>query len=362
MTKLYSVFGYHDNLHFKDKVVYVINTISVILALLFNMFYIFLIKFYPAVPSTTFYLLSCILVFFLLKNQQFTLAKLLMLIGFLLQESSVVFMWFPKATGFNFYYFIIVPITFFIFDFEVKIERLLIISFNVIATFMLFLSEALPDVQNAIEIPIKILWLFKGISVVTASGSIAVVFYIYSINLTNVHKELKFLANTDGLTRIFNRRALFEQGEKYFSASQKYNRDFSLALIDIDHFKKINDQHGHPVGDQILIQLTELVSKNIRQQDVFSRYGGEEFAVILKDTSLYDSYHIMDKLRKSIENHNFIVSAHETIQLTISAGVVQFHRDYKNFDMMVQHVDKALYQAKENGRNQVIQRKTIDSV
>ena len=355
MTKLLHYLGYSDQLYFKDKVVYIINSISFCLALLFILFYLYLIKFLPAIPSTALYLMSCIAVFNLLRKKYFKIAKLLVIIAFLLQDSAVVFMWFPRETGFNFYYFIIAPITFFIYDFDKKDERFLIIFFNAIATTLLLLSEIIPTHESAIAIETNILWFFKGISVATASGSIAFVFYIYATNLTRVHNELKYLANTDGLTRIFNRRVMFEEGEKQFSVCKKYDRDFTLALIDIDFFKRINDQYGHPAGDEILIQLTKLISSSIRQNDIFSRYGGEEFAIILKDTTQGYAFQIIDKLRIKIENHTFIVENNISIKLTISAGMVQFSDAYASFDLMVRNVDNYLYQAKNGGRNKVIQ-------
>jgi len=355
LSKIFNYLGYGDQLHFKDKVVYIINSISFCLALLFNMFYLFLIKFTPAIPSTTLFLISCIAVFYLLKKQHFNAAKLLVIIAFLLQDSAVVFLWFPRETGFNFYYFIVAPITFFIYDFDKSDERFLIIFFNAIATILLLLSEIIPAHESAIIIETNTLWLFKGISVVTASSSIAFVFYIYATNLTRVHNELKYLANTDGLTRIFNRRVMFEEGEKQFDVCKKYDRDFTLVLIDIDHFKRINDQYGHPAGDEILIQLTKLISSSVRQNDIFSRYGGEEFAIILKDTTQDFAFQIIDKLRLKIENHTFIIENDISIKLTISAGIVQFSDVYASFDLMVRNVDNYLYQAKNGGRNKVIQ-------
>ncbi len=239
-----------------------------------------------------------------------------------------------------------------------KDERIMIIIFNTIATLLLLFSELTPASKSAIAIDQNIIWLFKGISVVTASGSIAFVFYIYASNLYLVHKDLRYLANTDGLTRIYNRRVMFEEGEKQFDVCKKYGCDFTLALIDIDHFKRINDQYGHPAGDEILVQTTAFISSNIRQHDIFSRYGGEEFAIILKDTNQEYAFQIIDKLRKMIENHTFTLKDNTKIKLTISAGMVQFSDMYTSFDLMVRNVDSFMYQAKESGRNKVVQQNT----
>ena len=110
------------------------------------------------------------------------------------------------------------------------------------------------------------------------------IFYRYTIDLSEKQNELRYLANTDPLTKVANRRVLFEQGEKEVYLAHKYAYEFTLIQLDIDCFKSINDSYGHPVGDEVLIKLTQVIRNHIRRKDTFSRHGGEEFAIIIRKT------------------------------------------------------------------------------
>jgi len=348
--------GYNSKLHYKNRIAYVTNSVSLVLAMLFLGFYIFLIKFYPPVPGTIAYLISVVVVFILLKHHKFGAAKLLILIGFMLQESSIVFIWFPQDIHFSYYYFIIAPLTFFVYDYDIPREKALILIFNTLAAILLLISELSSYRPYAHQTSQEIIFLFKSISVFTVVFSIIFVFFIFSKELSKVHRELSWLANTDSLTKIYNRRILFELGKEHFNLSSKYDRHFSLILLDIDHFKQVNDNYGHPVGDDVLVKITELISGQIRKNDIFSRYGGEEFALILKDTNKTESIVIAEKLRKSIMDYDFDIDidTREVLHITISAGVAQFNDKYETFGSMVQVADKALYKAKNSGRNKVV--------
>jgi diguanylate cyclase (GGDEF)-like protein len=108
------------------------------------------------------------------------------------------------------------------------------------------------------------------------------------------------------------------------------------------------------VGDSVLVQLTELVSKHIREEDILARYGGEEFAIILHDIKPHTGIKIANSIRTRIERHPFIINNHKTAKLTISIGAVTYGTNYSSFDEMVIAADKALYEAKETGRNRVV--------
>lgn len=341
-------------MHYRSRIAYIINGCSMLLAALFLLFYVFLIKFSPAIPGTMIYLFSTIFVFYLLKKKHFKLANFLIVFGFLMQETSIVFVLFPHEIHFNLYYFIVAPITFFIYDIEDPIERIGIYFFTGVAVLLFLVSEMGVYSPYAYQPTSEIVKLFKGISVFTSILSITIVFHIFTKELSKVHKELSQMANTDSLTRIYNRRFLFDLGDSQFHLANKYNRSFVMILLDIDYFKKINDTYGHPVGDSILVQLTDLIRSQIRKGDILSRYGGEEFAVLLKNTELEDGVHIAEKIRNSIEHHEFTTSSNEPLRVTISAGVVEYANDYSSFGEMVHDVDTALYEAKNSGRNCIV--------
>jgi diguanylate cyclase (GGDEF)-like protein len=169
--------------------------------------------------------------------------------------------------------------------------------------------------------------------------------------------ELEKLATTDPLTGVYNRRQLFKIGEQELQRSQRHNRPLSILMLDIDHFKKINDLYGHSVGDQALIFLTETIIKSLRTSDFFGRFGGEEFVVILPETTLTEALDIAERLRRHIAEISFLSSG-QFISLTVSIGVANFETSSANFDYLLHKADQALYEAKHQGRNRVV---TIDN-
>lgn len=162
--------------------------------------------------------------------------------------------------------------------------------------------------------------------------------------LTNTNKNLRIKAYYDSLTGIYNRRG-FEESIKNKNLSFNY----SLAILDIDKFKLVNDTYGHDVGDTILKELSSVISKKIRQNDIFARWGGEEFILLLQTGDLAIAEKITDKLRLDIEKADFPVVKH----ITVSFGISNFKTSKQTFDEVFKNADNALYQAKENGRNRV---------
>jgi diguanylate cyclase (GGDEF)-like protein len=173
-------------------------------------------------------------------------------------------------------------------------------------------------------------------------------FTLVSIKLEESTKQLEILSTTDSLTKVFNRRKLEENLLEEISRSKRLNNTFCLLMFDIDHFKKVNDQYGHPVGDKLLIALAEHISSQIRYEDTFARYGGEEFILVLSNTALSDAKEKAEHLRKSISE----IVIQDTISVTISIGITQFQKE-DNLEQLLTRVDKALYNAKESGRNKV---------
>lgn len=163
--------------------------------------------------------------------------------------------------------------------------------------------------------------------------------------------ELLRLSITDNLTKLYNRVKLDKSLQEEMNRSLRYNTNFSIILLDIDYFKKVNDNFGHQVGDEVLIESAQVLSKNIRNVDILGRWGGEEFLVICPETKIEDAIKVAFHINAAIKLHKFSTYPNT---VTMSLGVASFNKDIKNVDDIILNADKALYQAKEEGRDRVI--------
>ena len=159
-------------------------------------------------------------------------------------------------------------------------------------------------------------------------------------------------ASSDQLTGVANRRALFESAELEFARYARQPRDISMLILDIDHFKKINDTYGHPAGDQVIRRLAIVLVKSVRSIDVVARLGGEEFAVFLPSTDVAMASEIARRIRENIRAERVEVSGHQ-IEFQVSIGAAQVGREIDNLDALIGAADEALYDAKRGGRDRV---------
>lgn len=169
--------------------------------------------------------------------------------------------------------------------------------------------------------------------------------------------ELAHSAITDHLTGAFNRKRFDEEMQKALARRRRNGVSTALILLDIDHFKPVNDTHGHDVGDQVLVELTQLIQKSLRVPDLLARWGGEEFVLLLPDTGLSEAHYLAERLRQLIASHCFSVAG----TITASLGVTTLQSTDCPHSCM-KRLDEALYQAKHAGRNQVIEAPPIVSV
>ncbi len=180
-----------------------------------------------------------------------------------------------------------------------------------------------------------------------------------SVGFLVLHKDraeesAQRLAVTDPLTGTFNRRTFLELADKEIARSRRAGSALSLVLLDLDHFKRINDQHGHVVGDGVLIRFTKIVQACLRCEDLLVRYGGEEFCVLLPDVALDGAVALAERIRQSVERTGF-GGGSSPLRVTVSAGVARLGReDSDDIAHLLKRADEAMYGAKAAGRNQVL--------
>lgn len=175
------------------------------------------------------------------------------------------------------------------------------------------------------------------------------------LNITQLkllQEKLEFLATTDSLTGILNRRHFIELSEKEMNRVQRSRTPLSIAMIDIDHFKSINDTHGHTVGDLVIKELVAICKDALRPYDLLGRIGGEEFAITMVECDLQKAFIVSERLRERVANH--VISADgKDISIKISVGVAELSGDMESFESIMNRADQALYLAKNLGRNRV---------
>lgn len=173
-----------------------------------------------------------------------------------------------------------------------------------------------------------------------------------AIKNAELFNEVQTLTKIDTLTGAYNRRGFHELCQHELVHAKRSNKPQSMLMIDIDFFKNINDQYGHPIGDQILCLLAEKLQRNLRQSDIFCRFGGEEFAILLPETNIQTAKIIAERLRINVSNYIFEV-AKMSLGLTISIGISWMHGEHAELGILLDRADEAMYQAKRGGRNKV---------
>ncbi|MBZ5551082.1 MAG: GGDEF domain-containing protein [Acidobacteriia bacterium] len=175
------------------------------------------------------------------------------------------------------------------------------------------------------------------------------------------HRQMETLAATDELTHLPNHRSFQERIEEEISRSRRNKKPLSLLMVDIDHFKKLNDTYGHPFGDAVLGQLATILESCLRREDFAARYGGEEFAVVLPDTSREGARQSAERFRTEVGRTAFTYEGNSA-QLSISAGIATYPRDATSKEQLIENADRALYVAKRTGRNRIAQYHVIETM
>ncbi len=186
---------------------------------------------------------------------------------------------------------------------------------------------------------------FDRLSVVSAQLALA-------IKKARLYQEVQELSIVDGLTGTFLRRHFLERFEEELQRSRYHRLPLSFLMVDIDHFKKCNDKYGHLVGDVVLKDIAHLLEEGVREIDLVGRYGGEEFSLLLAETNRESALQVAERLRFSVERHQF--KAYDEVgKVTISIGLATFPGDAQGTENLIDKADRALYKAKQSGRNKV---------
>lgn len=200
-------------------------------------------------------------------------------------------------------------------------------------------------------------FVFSGLTALVVGGVLFVFFYWLvgriGAQFESHRRLLADLAMRDGLTRLLNHRMFYTLLEKEVARTQRYDKPLSLLMLDIDHFKRVNDSFGHVAGDMILADLGRVINSQVRNADSVCRYGGEEISVILPETGVEEAVQLAERIRRAIEAHHFDIGQGKSTGITVSIGVASLAGPDTSVEKLVAVADKAMYAAKEGGRNRV---------
>ncbi len=213
-----------------------------------------------------------------------------------------------------------------------------------IATLWFIRSEVRSGPDSSLQTLMDVLFFCVGTGIA---------FGFFWMTTAELSYELETMASTDSLTRIYNRRVFREWCEREFAHSLRNGTPFSLVIIDLDHFKRVNDRYGHGGGDEVLIAVVQIMRESIRSIDTLGRWGGEEFVALLPGTGMDEALIVAQRVRRNIEQHALKIDQ-ASVHITVSLGIAALRDGEDTLDAMFLRADQALYLAKESGRNRAL--------
>lgn len=214
----------------------------------------------------------------------------------------------------------------------------------------LFIAIWTDTLDELFEPPKLLTTIFEDLFQVIGFVLIIVGIYTWVKHNNKITQQLYELSRTDSLTGLLNRRSFLEKVNYEIEKSHRYKKIFSILMIDIDHFKPVNDNYGHPCGDAVLKELAKVIAGNMRKTDIISRWGGDEFLVFIPESSAESCFNVAEKLRLHVEGTSISVEKN-SINFTVSIGIAIFRKEDLTSEALVSRADKALYEAKQKGRN-----------
>ncbi len=186
-----------------------------------------------------------------------------------------------------------------------------------------------------------------------ASAMILAIFAIVIAQWRDRERQLRELVKTDYLTEVHNRRSFMERAELEFSRACRHGKPLTIVMVDVDHFKRVNDEYGHSIGDEVLKLVAKILAAEVRRHDIVARYGGEEFVLLLAETDAAQARVMAERCRSSIESAKLLLYG-SPVSVTASVGIADYpHEAVSRIEELVDRADQALYEAKQAGRNRV---------
>ncbi len=252
-------------------------------------------------------------------------------------------------SGFHYY---LVPMIMFIFFNHKHTAVMIIFQAFVIFFLYMFLYFYTHSAGYSVNVRTDVLNVLNFMNIAINFTALGMLGYYFRIASETAEHKMEQLASTDQLTRLYNRRKMREVMEAQRIRFNRNGSPFLLVLTDIDHFKKFNDTYGHDCGDYVLQQVSALMKASLREQDTVSRWGGEEFLILLPDTDYEGGMLAVEKLRETIDNKHFHFAEHE-FSVTMTFGVARYEQG-DHLDACIKRADEALYTGKQAGRNRVV--------
>ncbi|QYK51285.1 MAG: GGDEF domain-containing protein [Anaerolineales bacterium] len=221
----------------------------------------------------------------------------------------------------------------------------------IFAIYAIILQEVAGTTQPTTQLDATAFSLMRGLNLGTAIFAISSIVWQYFRIITEQQAELTALASTDLLTGLHNRRMMTDLGGREVASSLRHGLPLSLLMCDLDHFKTINDEHGHEAGDGVLAEFANLLKTSVRESEAVCRWGGEEFLVLLPNTGLEGAHVLAERIRSAMQDTPFVVAS-QPLQLTLTIGAASL-RPGENFQGLLKRADDALYAGKRAGRNRV---------
>lgn len=182
-------------------------------------------------------------------------------------------------------------------------------------------------------------------------------FFLKDERVLELDQLLLDMALHDSLTQLYKREFFFSELHREFDRAKRHDRPLSVCLMDIDYFKRVNDEYGHLCGDEVLKQFADLIRQSLREGDICGRYGGEEFAIVLPETDAHGAWMAAERIRTAIESNQFSITGGRKKRITVSLGVASMLDRYSDKMQLLDAADRALYEAKEQGRNRTVSHK-----
>ena len=347
------IFERFHKMGYDEKLLYTMILMVILSSTTFLTIYVFFAPFLPAMIVHVVYILLNFRLLAHVEKRRYTFVRYAIIISFFVQLTLACFLWFPSSSNYGMFYTLIPVSSFSEMNLTIRKEKQFAIWLSSVSMILYFISMYMAYPYYLYELSDIAVKIISALSIISTILPATVIFYIFAVGLAQKRSELEYLANTDSLTKTANRRNLYIHGERALSDAFEKHSSFSLLVLDIDHFKRVNDTYGHYVGDIVLQEFSDRVRETIRKQDFVARHGGEEFSVILCNTNQETCIKVAEKIRKAISAMPFEIHGHY-IKITVSIGVVQYDEHFKNFVEMLNIADHALYEAKRLGRDRTI--------